>query len=342
MSEGTMARAVYVQTNEPGNAVIAFDRAADGSLTRLGTYATGGAGTGVPHLTSQGSVVLSGDGRFLLVTNAASDDVSVFLVAGGGLELIGVTPVGLAPKSLAEQGGLVYALSTGKPGVSGFRLGEEGLVPIAGAEQMLSAENADPAQVGFTPDGSTLVVTERGTDSIVTFAVRADGLLGEMRVFPSSGPTPYGFAFTSDGTLIVTEAFRAGKGEAAASSYVVRDGSVMPVTRSLGNGRSEICWAVVTKDEGYLFTTNFADGAVSCYAIGPDGSLTLEDAVAGVTVDGRPGLRDEDLTADGRFLYAIDADQGQIVGWAVGEDGSLSPIGSWEGVPVTVAGLAVI
>ena len=341
MLEGTLSGAVYVQTNEPENAVVAFRRAGDGTLEQLGAFATGGAGDGVAHLTSQGSVTLAADGRHLLATNAASDDVSVFRIANDGLELVGRTPVGSAPKSVAERDGLVYVLVTGKPAVVGFRLADEGLVPIAGAEQMLSAENADPAQVGFTPDGSTLVVTERGTDSIVAFEIASGGLLGEMRVQASSGPTPYGFALTNDGVLIVTEAFRAGKGEAAASSYAIGGGgSITPVTRSLGNGRSEICWAVVSKDQRYVFTTNFADGAVSRYAIGSDGSLSLEDAVAGITVDGQPGLRDEDLSADGRYLYAIDADQGRIVGWGVGEGGSLSSIGSWGGLPATVAGLA--
>ncbi len=156
----------------------------------------------------------------------------------------------------------------------------------------------------------------------------------------SSGPTPYGFAFTGAGSLVVTEAFRAEKGAAAASSYAVRDGSVTPVTASVGNGRSEICWAVVTGDDRYAFTTNFADGAVSRYAIGMGGELTLEDAVAGTAVEGTTGLRDEDLTADGRFLYAIDADAGRVFGWSVAGDGTLAPIGSWEGIPASVAGLA--
>jgi len=341
MNDLMRSGAVHVQTNEPENAVIAYRRDADGTLTRLGSHPTGGAGDAKPHLTSQGSVVRSSDGRFLLVSNIASDDVSVFAVHEGGLDLIGRTPTGAAPKSIAERGGLVFVLNTGKPGVNGFRLGERGLEPIAGAEQALSAENADPAQVGFTPDGSLLVVTERGTDSIVSFAVMADGRLGDIKVVPSSGPTPYGFAFTPDGsTLVVTEAFRAEKGAAAASSYRISMGEISPVTRSLGDGRSEICWAVVTPDGRSVFTTNFADGAISRFAIGTDGSLTLADATAGLTEDGRPGLRDEDLSADGRFLYAIDADAGRIYGWTVAGDGSLSLLGDWEGVPRSVAGLA--
>jgi 6-phosphogluconolactonase len=108
----------------------------------------------------------------------------------------------------------------------------------------------------------------------------------------------------------------------------------------MGNGRSEICWAVVTGDGRFAFTTNFADGAVSRYSIADDGTLDLDDAAAAITVDGRPGLRDEALTGDGRYLYAIDADSGAIFGWVVGEDGVLSPVGSWGGLPTTVAGLA--
>jgi 6-phosphogluconolactonase len=337
-----MPAAVYVQTNEPNaNRVLSFRRGVDGTLAELESYPTGGAGDGMPHLTSQGSLLLTGDGRYLLVTNAASDDVSLFAVTDDGLELIQTVPTGgRAPKSIAEHAGLVYVLNTGGPSLTGFRLGENGLEPLAGSERALSAPDADPAQVGFRPDGSGLVVTERGTDSIVTYAVGKDGLVGAPRVYPSSGPTPYGFAFTSGGTLVVTEAFGAETGKAAASSYVLDNGSIEAVTRSVGNGRSEICWAVVSKDDRYAFTTNFADGAVSRYAIHPHGELVLEDALAATAFEGETGLRDEDLTADGRFLYAIDADARRIFGWEVGGDGSLSPVGSWEGVPETVAGLA--
>jgi 6-phosphogluconolactonase len=337
-----MTAAVYVQTNEPDiNRVIAFRREPDGALSALDPSPTGGAGDGVPHLTSQGSLILTGDGRHLLVTNAGSNDLSVFAVSVGGIELLQTVPTGgTAPKSVAEHDGLVYVLNTGEPSLTGLRLGANGLEPLADSERSLSAD-ADPAQVGFRPDGAALIVTERGTDSIVTYPVETSGLLGAPQVHASSGATPYGFAFTSGGgTLVVTEAFGAQTGKAAASSYAVDHGSIAAVTRSAGNGRSEICWAVVSKDDRYAFTTNFADGAVSRYAIQSDGSIALDDAVAATAVEGQTGLRDEGLTADGRFLYAIDADSQRIFGWAVGDGGALSPVGSWEGVPATVAGLA--
>ncbi len=340
MSNGSTVGSVYVQTNEPENRVVAYRRASSGALERSAEHTTGGAGDGKPHLTSQGSVVLTSDGGHLLVANVGSDDVSVFAVADDGdLELVGRAPTGGAPKSIAEHAGLVYVLATAKPALVGFRLGAGGLEPVAGAELVLAPES-DPAQVGFTPDGGALIVTERGTDSISAIPVDAHGMPGEPRTIASSGPTPYGFAVTSGGTLVVTEAFRAQKGAAAASSYSVAGTAVTGVTASVGNGRSEICWAVITGDGRFAFTTNFADGAVSRYSIAADGSLTLDDAAAGWSVDGRPGLRDEGLTSGGDYLYAIDADSGSIFGWGVGEDGELSPVGSWGDLPATVAGLA--
>src|SRR5207248_7379662 len=65
--------AVYVMSNAPaGNAVLAFDRAANGALSPAGSYATGGNGTGA-GLGSQGALVLSADGRWLLAVNAGSN-----------------------------------------------------------------------------------------------------------------------------------------------------------------------------------------------------------------------------------------------------------------------------
>ena len=340
-TNGSASGAVYVQTNATPNEVIAFRRAADGSLDRISSVATGGEGEGSPHLTSQGSVALTRVGRHLLVTNAASDDLSVFSVASdGSIELRERVHTGATPRSVAEHDGLVVVLNTGQPGLASFRLHSDGIEPVEGGDQALEAGDADPAQVAFSPDGSMVVVTQRGTDSIVTYEVSADGTFGASREIASEGPTPYGFAITSGGTLVVAEAFRAEKGAAAASSYTIEDGTLVARTSSVGNGRSEICWAVVTPDDRFAFTTNFADGAVSRFAIASDGSLSLEDATAGIAVDGQPGLRDEDLSGDGRFLYAIDADGGRIYGWAVGAEGSLEPVGSWEGVPATVAGLA--
>ena len=332
---------VLVQSNEHSNRVIAFRRDEDGGLSPAGAVETRGAGNGTAHLQSQGSVIITGDGRGVLVTNAGSGDLSAFSVGTEGLTLRATMATGKVPTSVAEHDGLVYVLNAGEPSATAFRFDDLGLTPLEGSTRSLAA-GGDPAQVGFSPDGRVLVVTERGTNAIMAFPVDESGQLGEPAMTPSSGPTPYGFAFSRTGVLVVTEAFGARVGKAAASSYMMNGHVPSPVSRSVGNGRSEICWAAVTGDGRYAFTTNFADGAVSRYDIDDGGALRLGDATAAVSVDGRKGLRDLGLSWESRFLYALDADSGQMYGWSVAADGALTTIGSWGGLPLTAGGLAVV
>jgi 6-phosphogluconolactonase (cycloisomerase 2 family) len=327
---------IYVQTNDAErNEVVAFDRGADGKLSAIGRFDTRGRGSGTPHLASQSSLVLDGDR--LLVANAGSDELSLFRITADGLELAARVPSGGShPTSVAVHGEVAYVLNNGSPGIAGFSL--DSLVPIEGSQRMLAAD-ADPAQIAFSPDGRMLVVTERGTNSISTFAVDERGLTGDPQTISSSGATPYGFDFAGE-SLVVTEAFGGEVGAAAASSYALGGGQLEPVSASVADTRSEVCWAAVTRDGRFLYVTNFGDGTISSYRIGADGSLELLEPVAASTNLGQKGVRDEAITGDGRFLYALDADAHRIYGWSVGDDGSLAPVGDADGLPETVAGLA--
>jgi len=335
-------RNVFTQSNDAErNEVIVFGSEDDGRLTPRGRYATGGKGSGKPHLPSQSSVAVSGDGARLFVTNAGSDELSVFAIAGDGLEREAcIASGGQSPTSVAVHGELVYVLNAGgTPNITGFTIGAGGVKALEGSTRSLSADSADPAQVAFSPDGKTLVVTERGTNSISTYSVGGDGRAQGPMTIASSGATPYGFDFAG-GTLVVTEAFGGEVGAAATSSYRLESGSALqPVSGSVPNTRSEVCWAVASKDGRFVYVTNFGDGTISRYATAAD-SLELDDAVAAATVEGAKGVRDETLSADGRFLYALDADAQRVFGWALEEDGSLTPVGSFDGLPATVAGLA--
>lgn len=322
---------VYLQTNDADhNEVVVFGRKEDGSLERLSGYLTGGKGSGAPHLPSQSSVVLA-DGR-LFVTNAGSDDVTVFAVDGDELKLLDRKPSGgSTPRSVAVHGDRVYVLNTG----------DEPNVARVGESPVVLPQGSDPAQVAFTPDGRTLLITDRASDSIHAFAVGNDGALGDRVTHRSSGRTPYGFDVTADGLLVVTEAAGAAVGKASASSYKL-DGpaELAPVSAAVGSTRSEVCWAVVSNDGRFVFVSNFGDGTVSSYVIGADGSIELREAVAAKTVEGEPGLRDEALSSDGQYLYALHSDTGRVFGWKVGEEGSLAAVGSANGLPLTAAGLA--
>src|SRR5215218_548686 len=98
---------VFVSTNAAaGNAVVAFDRAADGTLSYAGTFPTGGTGIGgtADPLASQFALTLSPNARLLFVVNAGSNDVSSFAVDRGGLALVDRVPSGgVRPVSVAAS-----------------------------------------------------------------------------------------------------------------------------------------------------------------------------------------------------------------------------------------------
>ena len=201
--------AVYALSNATsGNAVLVYARGADGSFSPSGSYATGGLGSG-NGLGSQGAVTVSGNGRFVLAVNAGSNTISSFAVKSDGLELRDVEPSGgIRPTSVAERNGLVYALNAGIPNaISGFRLDSKGeLTGIFGSTRPLAAAQTTPSQVAIAPNGDALVVTERATNSIMTWALDKDGVAISSAIYASGGNGPFGFAFGHRGVFVVSNA----------------------------------------------------------------------------------------------------------------------------------------
>nr|MBA3332812.1 hypothetical protein [Actinomycetota bacterium] len=222
----------------------------------------------------------------------------------------------------------------------GFRLSNDSaLAPIAGSTRALSAPGSDPAQVSFTPDGNSLVVTEKATSKILTWKLTRNDEPFGRQIHESDGVTPFGFDFTRDGTLIVTNAEEGVVGAASASSYTL-EGGFRTISGSVPDLRSEVCWTVVSKDQRYAYVTNFGDGTISSYTIADDGRITLLESIAATTTLGQLSIRDADQSKDGRYLYAIDITSRMVHGWEIEKDGSLTSIGAFPGLPGTVAGLA--
>jgi 6-phosphogluconolactonase (cycloisomerase 2 family) len=193
--------AVFVGTNhnntmdasQPPNQIAMYLRFGDGSLSLLGYFNTGGQGSGPSKrfagdgLGAAHSVQLSTDHKWLFVTNAGSNNVSVFRVTLGndderghhkffqdGLALTDVQSTGDGspghrfPNSVTQYENLVYVLNAADQGsITGYRLTGNGkLVPIPHSTRTLNANQTyppdtlyNPVQVSFTPDGKHLVVT---------------------------------------------------------------------------------------------------------------------------------------------------------------------------------------
>jgi 6-phosphogluconolactonase (cycloisomerase 2 family) len=336
------AGAVYTITNAPaGNAVLMWQRDADGALTPAGSYPTGGLGSGA-GLGSQGALALSEDGDLLFVVDAGSSEISSFHVSRDGLTLADRAPSGgSTPVSIAVSDDLLYVLNAGGEGnISGFRVNDDGnLRPISNSTRPLSGAATAPAQVSFSPDGEQLVVTEKATNQIDVYQVGSGGRATGPTVFPSSGATPFGFAFGKRGTLVVSEANGA-PGASAASSYRLDDGELELVSGSVSTTQGAACWVVVTRNGRYAYTANAASGSISGFRIGHHGALTMlnADGRTGVTGDGS-GPADMALSHNSQFLYVRNGRIGTIGAFAVSSDGSLQPL-SGATIPAGVVGLA--
>jgi 6-phosphogluconolactonase len=329
-----VTHAVYTQTNAvAGNAVQVLARGDDGRLTPAGTIPTGGAGTGA-GLGSQGAVALSDDGRVLLAVDAGSNDVAAFRVdRRGGLALAGRVPSrGTMPVSVAIHDGDAYVLNAGGvANVAAFRLGRDGgLTPRFGGREPLSAPAAGAAQVAVSPDGSALVVTEKAANQLETFPLRR-GRPGDPVVTPSSGPTPFGFAFDRRGDAIVSEATNS-----TASSYRLGFGGLRLVSASVPTLQGAACWVAVTPDGRFAYTGNAATGSITGFAIDRDGALTRLDA------DGRTAStpRPNDLAIADGYLYAINPNVGTVTAYTIAGNGSLTALPATTGLPTGLAGLA--
>jgi 6-phosphogluconolactonase (cycloisomerase 2 family) len=326
-----------------GNAVMVFDRLADGRLVPARTVSTGGAGTGA-GLGSQGGLVLSHNERWLLAVNAGSDSITVLEIRRRGLRLVDVQPSGgTRPVSITENHGVVFVLNAGSDNISGFTLGRDGhLEPIDGSTRSLSDAGTDAAQVAFSPSGNILTVTEKATSKIDTFVVNRDGVADEPRVQDSQGTTPFGFAFGKRDQLFVSEAFSGADGASATSSYEIDDhGVITTISGSIGTNQTAACWVALTPDGRFAYVSNTGSGSISGYAIAFDGAIELLEANGQTALTGDSSSpTDLALIDTGQFLYSLNSGTGTIGAFRVRSNGSLVPLPFASGLPVGATGIA--
>jgi 6-phosphogluconolactonase len=335
--------ALYTMDNAAsGNHVLAFGREENGRLLGQGSFATGGTGTGA-GLSSQGSVALSHDGRWLFVCNAGSSEVSVMRVTDNGLLLSDKVPSGGAmPVSLALHHNLLYVLNAGggagdKDNITAFYFASGKLQAVPGSTRALSGDNTGPAQVSFSSDGNTLIITERLTNLIDTFAVGDEGLAGTHKTFQSAGTTPFGFDVRREDRLFVSEA-----ASGSASSYdISQAGDLAVVSAAASTQQKAPCWLLTSHDGRFIYTGNAGSGSISGFSVAPDGSLQLLDADGRTALTG-DGSHPVDLAQshDGRFLYNLANGNGTVNAFKVMPNGSLQPVMVITGIPGSAAGLA--
>lgn len=337
---------VFIMTNAAnGNEIVIYERDAGGTLSWVGNVSAGGAGSG-GSLADQGSLAVTSDARWLLAVDAGSDQVSVFGILDHhgvpGLQLTDVAGSGgVLPVSVTTFGPLVYVLNDGNattPGnIAGFYVTWWGqLVPIAGSVEPLSTPNGtQAAQISFSPDGQQLVVSEKATNVLDVYSVGFGGVAGAPVEHPSQGATPYGFAFTPRGTLIVSEA-----ATGSLSSYRTGPfGQWQVLSSSVPDYQGAPCWVAVADGGTVAYTSNAHTNSISSYSVAHDGTIALQSEIAAST-DSTP--TDLAVSGDGQYLYVYDAGAHEVQGFQLGFGGSLSLVTTVGGLPASAEGLAAL
>lgn len=326
---------VFVQNDDPaGNTVVAYDRTSSGGLAQAGSYATGGlggvlSGSVVDHLASQGSLTYDRGSRSLYAVNAGSNTLTAFQVSGDRLTRRQVVPTGgQFPVSVTSHGNEVFVLNARDGGsISGYlRIGGV-LLPIPVWHRELHLDTSapgqpdefvsTPAQISFTPDGRTLVVsTKNGGNTLEAFPIGPFGPAARPVVTSLPGTVPFGFAFDARGHLVLSEAGT----NSVATFAISRSGRVKPVDVA-ATGQAATCWIATTGNK--VYASNAGSGNLSIYTTTHTGNL-IGHGVAATD----PGTVDAAASSDGRYLYAQAGAQGIVDAYRVHWDGSLTRTGS--------------
>jgi DNA-binding beta-propeller fold protein YncE len=337
-----LAGAVFVQTdNTAGNTIVAYTRTATGGLQQAGSYPTGGNGGAtngsvVDHLSSQGSLAYDRRAGLLYAVNAGSNTITVFRVRGDQLFRRQVlSSGGQFPVSIAFHGSQVFVLNAwGGGSIAGFlRLGGY-LIAVPGWTRDLGLGTSSstvftgtPGQVGFTPDGSQLLVTTKNASNSVD--VFADGPFG-----PSAQPAvtslpdtiPFGFTFDQYGHLALVET-----GAGAVATFAIAPDGTLTQLGSAATGQAATCW-ITAAPEGSLYASNAGSATESTLVTRPDGTITQ---LAVTPTDA--GTTDAAVSSDGQYLYVQAGGPGNVDVYRIGPGGALTETGSVT-VPGAVGG----
>ena len=198
-----------------------------------------------------------------------------------------------------------------------------------------------PAQIAFSPDGTQLVVTIKGTNTIYVFPVDKNGGAGNpttTQATPPAVPSYFGAAFAGNGDLLVAELFGAGTtiptgGAGAVSSFATGNtGHLTPISSHTGDGGTAPAAIALEPIVGRLaYVSNNLSASISSYIVGNNGVVTLLNGTAAAV----SAPNDLATAAEGNlsFLYVVDAASGTVGAFRINGDGSLTPLVGGSGLP---------
>ncbi len=324
---------LYMQTNELRNAVIHYQWAANGTITEVERYATGGSGSGVFKPVSgqasapnafegAASVIITADRRFLFTTNGGDNSVSSFAIGEEGqLTLLDVKRTGNivtgmsgTAKSLAysPSHGMLYVLhSFGPDHVR--RMSVDGKGRLTACPERYTANTPDkhnriPTMAVLSPDQKFLIVgttfdqpaTANPDGSPILWVQQPDGWLKSIA---SNNPDP-------DGLVVFP---------------VNGDGSLgAPSLHDAGGGSPFFPVFLHDRPNTFIIGYAVADGISLC-SIDSDGGISVGPVVQIDTSSGKPSeLCWLSVSPDDRFVFATNFGYSNISSYRI--DGNVVSI----------------
>lgn len=331
---------LYTETNASArNEIIVYEVNTNGELSLMETVPSGGTGTGT-GLGSQGAVVLDEAHEMLYAVNAGDHSISSFKVKNnGGLKLTHTTPsMGKTPVSLAVHDNLLYVLNRGSDAIQGFKIGGNGkLTDIVQSNRPLSGMKVDAPQISFTPNGFFVVVTEKATNIVGTFKVNNNGSIMSGKFTKSDGKTPFGFEWSRNKFMIVSNAAGGAAVAGSSTAYTINANGIPKTTNgAIANYQAAPCWVAITKNGRFAYVTNTASNNVSSYYIADDGGLYLAKGVAATS-----GMGPLDVVVSNNiYVFVLTSRSNSIDEYYRKPFGELGAIGHVSGVPASATGLA--
>lgn len=294
----TASNVVYVLSNTVGanqNSVLAFTRAADGTLTTMAgsPYATGGSGVDNPTQALGPDdvdfpIAMSADRKRLFAVNPGSNTIAVFNISStGALTAVAGSPFssgGINPSSVGVAGDKIYVVNKandpaqgtgGVPNYTGFAVSSTGaLTPIAGST-VNTIVGASPQMALVSPSKSLLFgsdflapTTASHQGALRAFVIGASGTLttaaGTPLDIPGDAAKRVVLGLASHPTQNVLYAGFVAQNLIGVYSYDGTSGALTFRTTAANSGKAT-CWIITNASGSALYTSNTADNSVSWY-----------------------------------------------------------------------------
>jgi 6-phosphogluconolactonase (cycloisomerase 2 family) len=289
---------IYTETDNsnPGqNAVIAFQRTADGQVTEIGSFQTGGTGVANPQGLlgpddSDKEVIASPDGNLLFAVNQGSNSVAEFRVErGGSLDLVNDAAVGSGgtePVSLSIAGDRLYVVNRGDevqgqpgtiaPTITVFEFGRHGALTQDVDATTTLAVGLSPSQLLISPRSNlafldtftpTPLDNVPGANEVVPYRIAADGKLVPV---PSGGvgapvnpPLLLGLSHHPSQNIVYAGLTGAGQ----VGVFTHDDAGDVKLAGAVPVQGAAPCWTTVSPDGKFLYTIDTGSNSVGVFSL---------------------------------------------------------------------------